>query len=501
MPDTPSDVAAGHRDVDAQLVRGIAWTGGAKWLVQIFSWASMVALARLLKPSDFGLVGLAGIYLGLVGMVTEFGLGTSILALRDLDRHRVAQLNTVALGLGLTGAAATWIAAVPMGRFFNAPALPLVMLALSATFLMGSLRTVPVALLQKELRFRTLGLIEALQATVTIAASLVLAALGKGYWSLVFNNIIGTAVGTALLHLVRPHPFAVPRLSHLGESLGFSTRVLVSRLSWYVYSNSDFAVAGRVLGLNALGLYRYAWEIASVPVDKITALVTRVTPAFVARLQADPKALRRIVLRLTEGLLLVTLPASIGMALVADHFVLVAFGEKWAGAALPLALLSIFTSFRSVVTMLPQVLTVRGETRMLMWNGVVTALLLPLAFWVGARWGAAGVAAVWIVAYPWSTVQLYRRTFKTLDLSLGEYLGATWLPLRGTIVMAVAVAAARLLLPDSLPVAVRLGVEAGVGALVYLVAGVLPQRDRVRRLMDLARGRGVGALETGESNA
>ena len=485
QPPAPID----PRHVDGLLLRGIAWTGGAKWVVQLLSWVSLVVLARLLTPSDFGLVGLAGLYLGFIGMVTEAGLGTAILSLPDLDRSKIAQLNSVALIFGLLGTVATAAGSIPFGHFFRSPELPLVMVALSITFLLSALRTVPTALLQKELRFRDLGLIESVQGLIAMVASVGLAFAGLGYWSLVWSNVGATAIGTVILFLVRPHGFAVPRAGPLRGALGFSGRVLVSRMSWYVYSNADFAVAGRMLGTATLGLYKQAWEIASVPVDKISALVTRVTPAFVARLQDDPAALRRTVLRITEGLLLITLPASIGMALVADHFVPVALGPQWTDAALPLALLSIFTSFRSIVTILPQILTVRGETRMLMWNGIVTAVVLPVAFWIGSHWGAAGIAAAWIVGYPWSTVQLYRRTSRTLELGAREYLAAVWPAVRGTAAMAVAVIATRLLLPPSVALGVRLGVEVAVGAVVYLVAGVVPQRERFKRLVDLVRGR------------
>jgi PST family polysaccharide transporter len=485
QPVAPPD----SHQVDGQLLRGIAWTGGAKWVVQLLSWASLIVLARLLTPNDFGVVGLAAVYLGFIGMITEAGLGTAILALPDLGRDRIAQLNSVALIFGVVGTAVTAAGAIPFGRFFRSPELPLVMVAMSVTFLLAAIRTVPTALLQKELRFRELGLIETFQAFVAMAAGVVLAFVGLGYWALVWSNVGAMAVGTAVLFAVRPHGFAIPRAAPLRGALGFSGRVLVNRVSWYLYSNADFAVAGRMLGTATLGIYKQAWEIASVPVDKIAALVTRVTPAFVSRLQADTEALRRTVLRITEGLLLVTLPASVGMALVADHFIPVALGPKWTDAALPLALLSIFASFRSLVTILPQVLTVRGEARLLMWNGIFTAILLPVAFWIGSRWGAAGIAAAWIVAYPWSTVQLYRRTARTLELGVRDYLVAVWPAIRGTIVMAPVVVAARVLLPDSVPLTARLGIEVAAGAVAYLAAGVLPQRERFKRLVELVRGR------------
>ena len=117
----------------------------------------------------------------------------------------------------------------------------------------------------------------------------------------------------------------------------FSGDVLGSRVAWYAYSNSDFLVAGRMLGQAPLGAYTLAWTIASTPVEKITNMITRVTPAFFSAVQDDKPHLRRYLLGITDGLSLLTFPASLGMALVADQFVLVVLGAKWAPAIIPLA--------------------------------------------------------------------------------------------------------------------------------------------------------------------
>src|SRR5439155_593304 len=115
-------------------------------------------------------------------------------------------------------------------------------------------------------------------------------------------------------------------------------------LGWYVSANTDFLVAGRILGKTALGFYNVAWTLASVPVDKVAALVGQVTPAFFSAVQTDRPAMRRYLLRITEGIALITFPVSLGLVLVARDFVLVVLGSKWEGTIAPLRLLAAYAT-------------------------------------------------------------------------------------------------------------------------------------------------------------
>ena len=125
---------AERRALDRSLLRGVAWTATAKWASQALSWVSWLIVARLLTPEDYGLVGMAAIYLGLITLLSEFGLGTAVLAVRELSVEQINQLNSLAVVLGLASLLASCVVAIPLGGFFHAPQLPLVVVAMSATF-------------------------------------------------------------------------------------------------------------------------------------------------------------------------------------------------------------------------------------------------------------------------------------------------------------------------------------------------------------------------------
>src|SRR5689334_14541320 len=148
-----------------------------------------------------------------------------------------------------------------------------IVLVLSPTLLMASLQTVPAALLQRDMQFKLLAGIDGLQAFVSSSTTVVLALLGFGFWALIVGQIVGTMSFTAGLVIATRQRFARPILAQVREPLTFGWHVIATRFAWYVYSNADFAIVGRVLGKTALGAYSFGATLASIPVEKITSLV------------------------------------------------------------------------------------------------------------------------------------------------------------------------------------------------------------------------------------
>jgi O-antigen/teichoic acid export membrane protein len=466
------------------LAHAVAWTGAATWATQLVTWGYMIVVARMLAPSDYGLVGMANVLLGLLTVASEFGVSNAIIRFRDLTRDQVSQLNTVAVlsGIALFGIAC--LAAYPLGHFFRAPDLPLIVVALGSALLISSLKTVPDALLRREFRFKLLAKIQAAQAITYGIAAIFLALLGASYWSLVTAGIIGVVVSTLLVLRSRRHSFAWPKIAALRESLVFSTHVLGLRVAWYCSSNADFAVAGRVLGKAALGLYGLAWSIAEQPQQKFSDLVTRVVPSYFSKAQNDLPALREYVLTITQALSLLILPITLGIALIADDFVAATLGPRWMAAALPLRILAAYTATRSITSFFAPLLNMTGQSRFVMWNHIAAALYLGAAFYLGSRWGIVGIAVVWPLFYPFVAMPLYIRVFKTINLPLQAYIASLQPALSGSLIMVVSLLILRSVLQIH-AVYLRLAIDVIGGAAIYSTAvGILYSR-RLRRLYTL----------------
>jgi O-antigen/teichoic acid export membrane protein len=478
--------AQANSETDRVLMHGIAWSAASKWLTQIVSWASTIVVARLLSPNDYGLVGMAALYLGLVALVSEFGIGSAIVTLRDLTDDAIAQLNSVSLIVGTTIFAISIVAAQPLALFFRTPALVPVVLTLSISFIVGAFKSVPNAILQRDFKFRTLAAIDATKALVGALLAVILALLGFHYWALVLSEVIGVALATIVTIVKSPRRFAVPRAATIARAITYSRQVLVGRISWFVYSNSDFLVAGRMLGQAALGAYDFAWTLTNIPVEKLTSLVSNVTPTVFASVQHDRPALERAVLSLTEGIATIAFPVSIGLALVSADLVLGVFGEKWAHAVVPLELLGIYTAMRSVMPIVPSALNVRGKTRFLMYHGVISAIAFPLTFFLASRYGTTGIAGAWVVLYPISCAPLLYMLFREVT-SLRAYWGALRGPTIATAAMAALVFIAGRMVAPLESALIRLLVEVAVGAAVYSGAALVLFPARILAFRQILR--------------
>lgn len=459
------------------IAHALVWMSSAKWMAQLVSWAATVVVARLLTPDDFGLVGMAQVFVGLVAIFSEFGLATAIIAHLELTDEQVAQLNAVAVLIGIAALLITCAAARPLGQFFLAPELPPVVVATSAVFAISALRTVPQALLQRELKFRYLAITESIQGVMVAGITLLFAILGFRYWALVLGVVFGNVIGTAVAVYGRPCPFARPHLKTLASILTVSGHLLIGRFSYWAQTNIDSAIIGRLLGRGPLGVYSMAMTLASLPLDKITVLLNQVSPPFLAAAQSDRRAVRHLILVLTGVLAIIVFPIAAGIALVAEESVLLVLGLQWIDVVGPLRLLAIWAAFRSLAAVLAPVVVITGGVRFFMYVSLVEAALMSSAFYVGSGFGITGIAAAWLLVYPIMRVPLWIWVFRRTEITLPAYLAALQPAVRATTLMSVCVIGIKFLSPPEWSALQQLVFTIAGGAVSYAVAAGLQRRE------------------------
>jgi len=475
--------SSSRRALDHSLVSGVAWTAAARLGTQVVTSVSLLVLARLLTPRDFGLMGMAAVLSAAITMLSEFGIDGAVLVSKDLTPAKISHLHALAILLGFGGTLIACAAAPVAAVLFRTPQLLRIVPAVGIGFCISGFRVVPQSVLLRTSRFKLVAGVESGQAIASTATAVALAYLGFSYWSLVLGSLVGTLFTTLTLSLMYPCRPGKPVWGDLRQEITFSWQLLVGRLGWYVYSNSDFAVAGRTLGGSILGLYTMAWNIASLPVEKVSGLVTRVTPSVLLQVRDHPAELRRYIRGVTETLALVTFPIAFGLSVVSRPLVQALFDHRWWPVAGPLCLLAACASVRCIVSLMPQVLNVLGDTAAPMWNTLAIALVLPASFWYASRWGAVGIAATWLCVYPLLTIPLlFRMLFKT-GMSAGEYF-STLLPASvGCVVMATVVLLEQHWMGTGLAAWLRLAVEVMTGAVCYCGIILLFFRSRAELLL------------------
>ncbi len=477
------------RSLDRSLITGVAWTGLAKGLGQAARWGSTLIIARILSPDDYGLVTLAAVYIGLIELINEFGLSAAIIQDRTLTRKQVARLGGVSVIVGFILAGISMAAADGVARFFDEPQVKAIVLVMGVTFVIRGTQMLPKAVLVRDLRYREMAIVDGIEAFALAGFTLGFAVAGLGYWALVLGLVVASFISTVVALAYARHPFEWPReVANLRPAMTFGWHVVVSRAAWYVYSNADFFIVGKMLGKTALGAYSMAWNIASIPVERISVLIGRVTPGIFSTVQDRPAELRRYVLGLTEGIALLTFPLSAGLALTAGPFVRVILDEKWTDAIAPMALLAGYAGFRSIVTILPQVLTQTGRARENMRYGILTAVAMPIAFIYGSKWGTVGIGTAWIIVYPFVTVPFVMRlALKITEATWSAYVRSIWPALSSTLIMVAAVLAVRFLPSFDWPEGLDLALSVVVGAASYSGTVWLFHRSRIMGFVDLWR--------------
>jgi PST family polysaccharide transporter len=477
--------------LDRSLIHGLAWTGGVRWLTQLLSWGITIVVARILTPADYGLAGMAAIYTGFTLVICEGGLSAALLRRRDNDPDALAQLGGFALLLGSTCFIVSLALATPIAWAFGEPAVATVVMVSGIGFIPRGAQVLPRGLLARELNFRTLALVDGIEALALALSTLTLALLGAGVWALVCGSLTGGIVGAIASFCFSPHRLAWPKeLRRIAADVIFSGKVLGSQLAWYVYNNADFAAVGRVLGTGPLGAYTLGWSLANVPADRVSSLLSRVTPAYFAAMSEEREELKRYVLRISEGLAILILPACLGLALVAKDLVLTMLGPGWAAAILPLQLLSVISAVRALFVLGAPILNFTGLVDRNLRFSILLALILPPAFFIAAHWGIVAVAGVWVVLYPALTVIfLFRHALRIVGVSGRDYFIALRAPIFAATVMSLAV----LMVPggarDGVAALGTLIMKVVVGGLVYTATILLLAGDRIRLVIGLLRGK------------
>lgn len=484
------------RSLDKTLAGGLAWAAGAKSATQFFTWTFTVITARLLSPTDFGLVNMAGFINVLTSALAEFGMGQAVLQMPELEAGTVAQLNTACAAICTAAYGLLVLAAPLIAAFFKSEQVRLLVVITSLGLIVTGLQSVPYGLLEKDLDYRRLSVCEAVtilvQAVVTVGCAL----NGYAYWSLVVGGLAGRIAGAVLTYYWKPVPFALPRWKQIQAPMRLGAHIAIGRIAATAYAMSDGVIVGRMLGGAALGAYQMAMSLANAPAEKIGLLVMRVTGPLFARVQKDEELVRRYFRIISESLSLAVFPMLIGLAVVGPEALQVLLGTKWSAAAGPIRWLAVFMCARTLSTLFSQVLTSLRYTRFNMFVSLTSFVVMPVAFFVASGWGMNAVAASWLILSPVTVLPFAVKLLHAIGLRYRDYLSVLMPALAGCTVMVAAVLAVHIWFGNGhLPAVARVSIQVAVGGAAYLGFLWIFYREKLNRyvhfLLGLRRGGAV----------
>ena len=447
---------------------GVAFIG-AKFAAQIFLWGVTLYVTTLLQPADFGLLTLAAMVFGLAEMFVEAGMGRALIQATELHRSDIAQAFTTSIIFAAVFYVLIYFSAPWLAKQLNAPLLTDLLRVIALSIWLTPLQTICGALIERRLLLSTQSVIVVTVAVTQGLLVFVLAYAGLGVWSLAAGVLGGRLCQCLLVWYASgwcPH-VALPkrRMSNLiryGMTLNFGS------LIWFANSNADFAVIAMRLGATALGYYSLAFQIISMPADKLAASVNQIAFAVYCRLQSRPDDLARACVRVISLLFAVTAPTLIGLALVAGDALPMFMGAQWQPTVLPLQLLAPTGCMIVVASTLPPLLNALGRPELVLFYSLVRLAIFPFAFllmgWIA---GVVGVCIAWLTLMPIFIIGLVHLTESTTGVGLRKIAAALTPTVAAVAVMSATVLSVRGLFPPD-AVAARLAASILSGVLVYV---------------------------------
>jgi O-antigen/teichoic acid export membrane protein len=466
-------------------VRGGLILLAARLTTQVFLWGVTLIVARLLRPYDYGLMTTGMIFVGLADLLADVGLGKALIQKERLQAADLAEGFTLSLLLSILLYGLLFAVAGPAALFLQSPELADLLCVLALAVLLVPFRSIPLALLDRDLHLGKQSAIHVSCAVLQAGLVLSLAVAGLGYWALAAGVIAARLLESAAVGYAAGWR---PRLVKPGQAsrglLAFGVHVSLGTLLWFVYSNCDYAVIGKLAGPVALGYYALAFQLISLPVQKLTANVNQVAYPVFCRLQEDRARLRRWYLRMTVLLGFFGIPALTGMALVADDGFRLVLGEQWLPAVRPFQLLSVAGTLMVFSASLPPLFNALGRPDINLKYTATCTLVLPLGFvLLGQPYGLIGICMAWLVLYPFLVGGLVCCTRRLTGVGLGDLVRAQVPVLAAAGFMVGVVMAGQWCLRGVGPIGVRLGVSIALGAGAY--SGFLGLFARKTVLVDL----------------
>ncbi len=469
--DRPDDDVRSNEELAQAAGTGLRWITHARIAIEIVLLGSMVILARLIPPAEFGIFAVAVIVQELALTMPMEGIGSAIVQRRTIVREHLQGGMVLSLFVGAALTAVTLVlAVVVVDPLFGERTAQLVILA-TPWYVLGSIYAVPVAILRRRLDFRRLSLIDLGLNVSRGAFTIAFALSGLDAEALILGSMAGMGTAVLLAFCFAPPPLPRWRRQEMRELLPYGGPAALACIAWTGFRNGDYAIIGAKLGTAQAGFYWRAYQLSVEYQRKISVLMTQMAFPVLARTDGEEQmhVLRRRMVQLTT---VVLFPLLVSLALLAPELVPWAFGSAWEPAVLPTQILALGGAAVLVTDAVGSALMAAGRSRALLGYGVAHFAVYASAVVIVASRGLAAVAITAAVVHTIFLVIAYQVLLRESVLGALRVLWRDIAP--ATVGCAALVAAAGpvewvLGTLDAHPLAHFAGVG-GSGALAYLLA-------------------------------
>ncbi|MES2989032.1 MAG: lipopolysaccharide biosynthesis protein [Pseudomonadota bacterium] len=488
-----SEAAALQSDTEPQLrdqVRSaVIWRSGTQIAGQLLTWASTFIVIRLLSPSDYGLFAMTQVVLVLLNMLNGYGLASALIQRRNADLQAQRQLFGMLILLNLALATAQFLCAPLAAAYYRQPIVADLLRVQALLYIATPFIALPYAKLARDMDFKKQAKVNFISGLAGACAALTGAYYGFGVWTLVLAPIalfVTRAIGMTWAANTLMWPSF--NFRGAGDIARYGGVMAFGQIFWFVQSQADVFIAGRLFDPHMLGIYTTSLFLTQIFVSKFVPPLNEVAFTAYARLKDDKAAVAGAFVKSARIIMVVALPFYLGLAATADPLVEVVLGPKWIEAAPIVHWLALAMPMMTLQTLYSPATDACGRPGIGAQNGIAGAILLPAAFLVGVHWGLFGLVAAWFAAYPLYLGISTWRTLPVIGVRFRDLVDAITPPALAAVAMALIVTALGHILPPmgALP---RLAFLSVTGVAAYGAWLAIFARSTLEEVVDMVRKR------------
>jgi PST family polysaccharide transporter len=354
----------------------------------------LILLARNLPPGDFGIIAAATMVMSVTQVLSQIGVSRVLVQRLVLSEDHIRSAFAICLYTGLIAMAGIYFAAPLISQLFRMTELTIFVQFLSVTLLFQSLGTVPASLLQRERRFRSLGLVELGSFVLGFGfIALPMAKADLGAWSLAVGHFAHMLSRTVFYYMLRRPAIGLrPHNGASGELLAVGSGFSAGQVGNFIATEVDYLIVGRSLGAEALGYYSRAYQFLMLPAQLFGKALTSVLFPSMASIQDQPERVGRAYLRAMGVIALLTLPSTGLLIVMAPELVKFVLGSEWEPMIVPFKILIATLLFRTSYKISDSVTLAMGSMVRRAWRQWIYAGAVVVGASLGLPWGLAGVA-------------------------------------------------------------------------------------------------------------
>jgi len=370
-------------DLKGKVLSGLKWSILAKAITQVFSWVSTFLVIRMLSPEDYGIMALAMTFVLFGTLFSSGGFITSIVKTQLKDKQQSSQMFTVSITVNFLIAFLVMFYSEEIGFFYDNAQLQSVLFVMATASLLNSFLIVPGAYLDIDMNFKGKAICDSIAALVAAVVALVVAYQGGAFWALVYSYVTQQFIRVIGYHIIAKSAYFFT-LNFKGSRsiLKFAYSNQVNGLLWFGYNQIDTILIGKFLGINILGIYNVAKDVASLPMMKVAAIMNQVGFSAFASLKEDKSATGYYLEKSLKLIAIFAFPIFFGISSVSNEIILLLIGEKWLSAAPIISVLCFVFPFRMMNTNIQLYANALNRPKFNLQNtSMMSVIMIALMFW------------------------------------------------------------------------------------------------------------------------